>query len=80
MKNWYFVQDCTNSRSEIYDEILPAKSKEDAFECASAKWEAISETDRRKTDEAFIGFADVDEFGCVDYNTMTDIVYLKERA
>lgn len=79
MKHWFWIEDCTSARSEVYDEILPVESKEEALNLASAKWEALTESDRRKRDEAFIGYAEVDEDGCVDYNTMTDIVYLKKR-
>lgn len=79
-KHWYFIEDCTSSKSEIYDEILPAESQEEALTLASAKWEALTESDRRKRDEAFIGYADTDEYGCIDYDTMTDIVYIKGRT
>ena len=79
-KHWYYIEDCTSSRSEVYDEILPAESKEEALTLASAKWEALTESDRRKRDEAYSGYAAVDEYGCVDYDTMTEIVYLKGRT
>lgn len=78
-KHWFWIEDCTSTRSEVYDEILLVESKEEALNLASAKWEALTESDRRKRDAAFIGYAGVYEDGYVDFATMTDIVYLKQR-
>lgn len=80
MKRWYFIEDCTSSRSEVCDEILPADTATEAFVEASRKWNALTESDRTKRDEAYIGYADTDENGCVDYDTMTDIYWFKRNG
>lgn len=79
MKHWYFIEDCTSSRSEVYDEILTAGTVTEAFIEAAGKWDALTEADRNRRDDAYIGYADTDEDGCVDYDTMTGIYYLRRE-
>ena len=77
MKHWYFIEDCTFSKSEVYDELLNANNATEAFIEAAGKWDKLTEADRNRRDEAYIGFADTDENGCMDYDTMTDIYYFR---
>lgn len=79
MKHWYYIEDCTSSKSEIYDESLTAETATEAFITATGKWASLTKSDRAKRDEAYIGFADTDEDGCLDYNTMTEVFYLKRN-
>ena len=77
MKRWYYIEDCTSSRSEIYSEILTAETATAAFIEAAGKWARLTRSDWMKRDEAYIGYADTDENGCMDYDSMTDIYYIK---
>lgn len=77
MKNWYYIEDCTSRRSEVYDEIIPAENATEAFCKAAGIWNRLTEHDRNERDEAYIGYADTDDDGCMDYDTMTDIYYIK---
>lgn len=79
MKHWYFIEDCTSSKSEVYDEILSAETATEAFIEAAGKWDHLAEADRKRRDDAYIGCADTDEDGCVDYDTMTDIYYFRRN-
>ena len=80
MKNWYYIEDCTSRRSEIYAEIITAENATEAFCTAAGIWSRLTDHDRNERDEAYIGYAETDDDGCVDYNTMTDIYYIKRSG
>lgn len=77
MKKWYLIDDCLHSARQVFETALDCASKEEAFDLAVREWEALSAHDQRARDDFYIGFADVDEDGCVDYDTMTDIISIK---
>jgi len=70
MKKWYVVDDCMSTKGEIF--TTPAESLQQAREKAAAEWAHLSEHDRKLRDAFYIGFADTDDDGCVDFDTMTD--------
>lgn len=78
MKKWVIVDDCTKRRSAVFDEICKAQTKEGAYAEAKAKWNALTEHDKRDSDAYFVGHTDFDEDGCIDYDSMTDILTIKE--
>lgn len=78
MKNWYLIDDATAARGEIFDKTLPCSSQEEAYDLAVREWKALSDADRASRDEFYIGFAEADEEGCVNYNSMTDIISIKK--
>lgn len=78
MKNWYIIDDCTHSKSAVYDEIIKnCRSQADALHSTVSEWKSLAPSDRKSRDEFYIGYADTDEDGCVDYDTMTDILYIQ---
>ena len=77
MKAWIIVDDRINSRSAIFEEIIKANSQQQAIDIAKRTWAALSADDKKKCDAYYVGFADVDEEGCIDYDTMTDIYTIK---
>ena len=80
MKHWYYIEDCTSTRSAVYDEILPAVDATEAFIAAVNRFTGLTRHDQEQRDEAYVGYADTDEDGCVDYNTMTDIWYIRRAG
>lgn len=78
MKKWYLIDDCLHGARQVFETALDCDSQEEAFDLATREWEALSAHDQRARDDFYIGFADVDEDGCVDYNTMTDIISIKK--
>lgn len=77
MKKWYLIDDCLHSARQVFETALDCNSQEEAFDLATREWEALSAHDQRARDDFYIGFADVDGDNCVDYNTMTDIISVK---
>lgn len=75
MKKWYVVDDCISSKGETFTH--PAESREQALEKALAEWDHLSEHDKEIRDAFYIGYADSDDDGCVDFETMTDITDIK---
>lgn len=78
MKKWYMIDNALTDKGEIYETELKASSKEEAMKQAMKEWNALSDRDQANRDEFYIGLASEDEDGCVDYNTMTDIEYIKK--
>lgn len=78
MKKWYLIDDCLHGARQVFETALDCDSQEEAFDLATREWEALSAHDQRARDDFYIGFADVDEDNCVDYNTMTDIISIKK--
>ena len=78
MKRWFFIEDCTSSRSEVYNTPLVAENATEAFIKASVIWDHLTESDKSKRDEAYIGYAETDENCFPDYDSMTDIWYFRE--
>lgn len=78
MKKWYLIDDCLHGARQVFETALDCDAQEEAFDLATREWEALSAHDQRSRDDFYIGFADVDDNGCVDYNTMTDIISIKK--
>ena len=78
MKKWYLIDDCLASKGQVFETALDCDSQEKAFDLATREWEALSAHDQRARDDFYIGFADVDDDGCADYNTMTNVISIKE--
>lgn len=79
MEKWYLVDDCESSKAACFEEVLSAETQEDAITEARLVWDRLTLHDQRDRDEFFVGYADTDEDGCLDYDTMTDIFYIKAR-
>lgn len=77
MKNWYYIEDCTSRRSAVFTQQLRAETATEAFIEAVDTWKGLTRNDRNDRDDAYIGYADMDENGCVDYDTMTNIYYIR---
>lgn len=75
MKRWFFIEDCTSSRSEVYNTPLVAENATEAFIKASVIWDRLTPSDRSKRDEAYIGYAETDEHCFPDYDSMTETWY-----
>lgn len=77
MKKWVIIDDCTRKRSAVFDEICMAQTKEGAYAEAKAKWDALTEHDKRDRDAFFVALSGYDEDGCIDYDSMTDVMAIK---
>ena len=75
-KKWYLIDDCTASKAQVFEEEL-SDDKEMAIRLATAEWNRLSQRDQKIRGAFYIGYAASDEYGCVDYNTMTEIVNIK---
>lgn len=77
-RQWYLIDDCISSKGEVFESRLSCDSQEKAVEIATQEWEKLSKHDQQSRDDFYIGLAAVNADGCIDYNTMTDIVSLKD--
>lgn len=78
MKKWYLIDDCLASKGQVFESVLDCNTQKKAFDLAVREWESLSAHDQQDRDDFYIGFADVDEDGCVDYETMTSIISIKK--
>lgn len=74
---WYLIDDAIHARCQIFEHELKAQTKEEAIAEAKAEWNCLTTREQKDRDEFYIGYADVDEDGCVDYDSMTDIYSIK---
>lgn len=84
MKYWFIIDDESKRHSEVYIESLPEGStREDAIDRAMTIWERMTANEQRDCDQLYIGCAEQDEDSderhiFPDYNTMTEIEYIKK--
>lgn len=76
---YFFVEDCTSKRSAVYETLLNADKVDDAIVEAERILGRLTAHDKRERDEAYIIKADLDEDGCVDYNTADDYIQIWGR-
>lgn len=76
MKSWVIVDDCTSSKSEIFESVCKAQTKEGAYNEAVHMWDELSDFDKNKRDSFFVGYADIDD-GVVNWDSMTDVFTIK---
>lgn len=72
MKHWFLIDDCMSTRSFSDTEHLQAASLEDALLEAQRRWDSLSPHDQRQRDAYYVCRAELDEDGCIDYDSVTD--------
>lgn len=77
MARWYMIDDATTDRGQVFEIPLSADTQEEAVEAARNRFGALSRRDRDHRDACYVGRAELDADGCVDYDTMTDIYTIK---
>ena len=77
MKKWVIIDDCMKKRCAIFDEICKSQTTEGAYAEAKAKWDALTEHDKRDRDGFYVALTGFDEDGCIDFDSMTDILTIK---
>lgn len=78
-KCWVIIDDCTTKAGSVWDERIEAHSKAEAERIARAQWDALTPHDQQRRDEYYVAYAGLDEHGCVDYDSIEKIVYIKKR-
>ena len=84
MKYWFIIDDETMTRGNVFADCMPSYStREDAIDRATTIWERMTRRERINCDQLYIGYAEPDEDSderdiYPDYNTMTDIEYIKK--
>ena len=76
LKAWYLIDDCTEAKAQIFEKEL-SNDKEMAIRMATDEWNKLSSHDQKIRGAFYIGYAALDDNGCVDYDTMTEIVNIK---
>ena len=77
MKKWVIIDDCTSKKAAVYDETCKDQTKEGAYAEAKSKWEALTPYDQRQRDAFYVALTGFDEDGCIDYDSMTDVLNIK---
>ena len=72
MKKWVIVDDCLSTKGVIYTEY--AECREQALENAKAEWNHLGKHDQGIRDAFYIGFAEVDDDGNVDFDSITETI------
>lgn len=75
---WVLVDDCTHSKSSIFEMEMGPMSKPIAVREGINQWLALSEHDRKLRDGFQIVHMAKDDDDCWDYNTGDDSVDIKE--
>lgn len=76
-KKWYLIEDCTKAKAQVFETELKVRTAQEAQEKALAIWNGLSAYDQKEREACYIGLAGVDDDGCIDYNSMTDIFTIK---
>ena len=79
MKQWVLIDDETTSKGEVYETKLNTTSDKEAHQLAKNEWTQKTRAEMEKCDSFYIAFADIDEDGCIDYNSMTNTVIVKDK-
>lgn len=77
MKKWIIIDDCTGSKSAQFEEIIDARDINEAEQIARRQWDSLTAYDQQKRDAYYVGRAEIDEEGTVDFDSMRDIVTIK---
>lgn len=78
-KSWFIIDDVMASRGELFERRLFVDTREEALRQARLDWSYLTDAERDQRSAFYIGYASEDENGCVDYDSMTDIVSIKEE-
>lgn len=71
MKNWILIE----NMGDQFETVLNAADKESAVEEAKSIWDRLSPYDRKRRNEFYIVFAEIDD-GIVNMDTATESVNL----
>lgn len=72
MKRWVIFDDCN---TEIFETVLDTDDINEATNEAKFEWfERMTPSDRKRRLDFYIGLADVDEDGIVDYDSVSETV------
>ena len=74
---WYLVDNALTASAVVEEVELKAQTKEGAIAEATDKWEHLSTYDQKHRDEFYVCRATVDDDGCFDYDTVTDVYRIK---
>lgn len=77
MKRWIIIDDCTSRAAAQWETIIDAHNAQEAEAIARRQWDDLTDHDRRCRDAYYVGYAEIDHAGCVDMDTMTDIIDIK---
>lgn len=73
MKNWILIE----NMGDQFETVLNATGKESAVKEAKAIWDRLSEHDKKRRNEFYIIYAEMND-GIVDFDTATESVNLLE--
>lgn len=62
----------------MFDQQLNAATQEEAIAAAMKEWSRLTPSEQACRDQFFVGLAATDEDSVVDFDTMTDIHYIKQ--
>lgn len=71
-KKFAIIDDCTTKRASIYEELFD--SKNEATQKAQTEWNAMSEHDKAERDAYYVASCDIDEDGCIDWESVNTII------
>jgi hypothetical protein len=79
MKRWFLIDNATKSHAQIFETALDAKDQAEAIQIARREWDHLTDSEKKRRDDFFVGYAEEDEDGDVDWDTMTDIYSFKKE-
>ena len=68
MKRWF-----------LFETALDAKDQAEAIQIARREWDHLTDSEKKRRDDFFVGYAEEDEDGDADWDTMTDIYSFKKE-
>ena len=79
MKRWFLIDNATKSHAQIFETALDAKDQAEAIQIARREWDHLTDSEKKRRDDFFVGYAEEDEDGDADWDTMTDIYSFKKE-
>ena len=80
MKRWYIIRESVHAAGQVFETPIDAADQADAIETARAKFSMLSKHDQDACEDFYVGFAALDEDGCIDYDSMTDVYSIKSET
>ena len=73
---WYIEDDCTSKAAAIWTEEMKATTKTEAEDELRKAWNRMTAYEQRRRDSFRAVYGELDEDGCLDYDTIVDEVAL----
>ena len=74
---WYIIEDRTTDRGQVFSHPIEAQTKEEAIKAGCFRYGCLTDAEKRGCDDFYVCRAELDEDGCLDYDSIEDVYDIK---